>query len=32
MKKRVMGVPAILIEEDMVVGFDKDKIDDLLGI
>ena len=31
-KRRVMGVPAIQIEEEMIVGFDKDRIDDLLGI
>lgn len=31
-KRRIMGVPAIQIDEDMVTGFDKDKIDDLLGI
>lgn len=31
-QRRVMGVPAILIDDEMVVGFNKDQLDDLLGI
>ena len=30
MKRKVMGVPAFLIGEDMVVGLDKGKIESLL--
>lgn len=29
-KRRVMGVPAILIGDEMVVGFDRARIDSLI--
>ncbi len=32
MKNKIMGVPAIFIEEEIVVGFDKEKINQLLGL
>lgn len=32
MSKGIMGVPAIFIGEDLVQGFDKKKIDELLGL
>ena len=31
-KSGQMGVPVIMIEEDIIVGFDKDKISSLLGL
>ncbi len=31
-KKKAMGVPTILIEDEMIVGFDKRRIDDILGL
>lgn len=31
-KSGQMGVPVIIIDEDLVVGFDKSKISSLLGI
>lgn len=31
MKKGIMAVPVIVIEEETIVGFDKGKIDSLLG-
>ncbi len=30
MKRKIMGVPAIFVDEDVVVGFDKNKLDELL--
>ena len=32
MKKGIMAVPVIQIDEEMIVGFDKNKIIDLLGL
>lgn len=29
-KRKIMGVPAIFIDDEVIVGFDKDKIDELL--
>jgi glutaredoxin-like YruB-family protein len=31
-KSGQMGVPVIMIENDLIVGFDKDKISELLGL
>lgn len=31
-KSGQMGVPVIMIEKEMVVGFDKDKLKELLGV
>lgn len=31
MKKGIMAVPVVQIGEEVVVGFDKDKLDDLLA-
>ncbi|MBP2027515.1 glutaredoxin-like YruB-family protein [Acetoanaerobium pronyense] len=31
-QKKIMGVPAIFIDEEVVVGFDKERIDQLLGL
>lgn len=31
-EKKIMGVPAIFIEEDVVIGFDQAKINELLGL
>lgn len=31
-KSGQMGVPVIYIDNDMVIGFDKDKISELLGV
>lgn len=30
--KKIMGVPAIFIGDDVVIGFDKAKINELLGL
>lgn len=32
MKNRIMGVPATYIGEEQVMGFDKERIDQLLGL
>lgn len=32
MKNKIMGVPAIYIDDELVMGFDKAKIDSLLGL
>nr|7C12_A Chain A, Glutaredoxin [Alkaliphilus oremlandii OhILAs]7C12_B Chain B, Glutaredoxin [Alkaliphilus oremlandii OhILAs]7C12_C Chain C, Glutaredoxin [Alkaliphilus oremlandii OhILAs]7C12_D Chain D, Glutaredoxin [Alkaliphilus oremlandii OhILAs]7C13_B Chain B, Glutaredoxin [Alkaliphilus oremlandii OhILAs]7C13_C Chain C, Glutaredoxin [Alkaliphilus oremlandii OhILAs] len=32
MKKGIMAVPVIQIDEEVVVGFDRDKIEELLGL
>ncbi len=32
MQKGIMAVPVVQIEEEMIVGFDKDKINSLLGL
>ena len=32
MSQKIMGVPAIYIDEELVMGFDKQKIDALLGL
>ena len=32
MSQKSMGVPAIYIDEELVMGFDKQKIDALLGL
>lgn len=32
MSKGFMGVPVVYINEDVIQGFDKNKIDELLGI
>ena len=32
MKNRIMGVPATYIGQEQVMGFDKEKIDQLLGL
>ncbi len=32
MKNKIMGVPAIFIDDEIIVGFDKEKIDELLGL
>jgi glutaredoxin-like YruB-family protein len=29
-KRKIMGVPAIFVDDEVVVGFDKDKLDELL--
>ncbi|WP_432667655.1 glutaredoxin family protein [Wukongibacter baidiensis] len=29
-KRRIMGVPAIFVDDEVVVGFDKNKLDELL--
>ena len=31
-QKKIMGVPAIFIEDEVVVGFDKERINELLEI
>lgn len=31
-KNRIMGVPATYIDDVQVIGFDKEKIDELLGL
>jgi len=31
MKKKIMGVPAIFVEDEVVVGFDKNRLDQLLS-
>lgn len=31
-EKKIMGVPAIFIDDEVVIGFDKAKIDELLGL
>lgn len=30
-KSGQMGVPVILIDDEMVIGFDKDKVEEILG-
>lgn len=32
MKNKIMGVPAIFIDDEIIVGFDKARIDELLGL
>lgn len=32
MDKKLMGVPAIFIDDELIMGFDKAKIDKLLGL
>ena len=32
MQKGITAVPVIKIEEELIVGFDKDRIDELLGL
>ncbi len=32
MQNKIMGVPAIYIDEELVMGFDQAKIDSLLGL
>lgn len=32
MSQKIMGVPAIYIDDELVMGFDKQKIDSLLGL
>jgi len=31
MKKKIMGVPAIFVEDEVIVGFDKNRLDQLLS-
>ena len=31
-KNRIMGVPAMYVGEQQIVGFDKEKIDEVLGL
>ncbi len=30
MQKKIMGVPAIFVDDEVVVGFDKNKLEELL--
>jgi glutaredoxin-like YruB-family protein len=30
-ERKIMGVPAILVDEEMIVGFDKNRLDKLLS-
>ncbi len=30
MKRKIMGVPAIFVDEEVIVGFDKNKLEELL--
>lgn len=32
MAKGIMAVPVIQIEEELITGFDKDRVDELLGL
>ncbi|NBG87417.1 glutaredoxin family protein [Isachenkonia alkalipeptolytica] len=32
MDKGIMAVPVIQIEEELITGFDKDRVDELLGL
>lgn len=32
MKNKILGVPAIYIDDELVMGFDQAKIDELLGL
>lgn len=32
MQKKIMGVPAIFIDDEIIVGFDKERVDELLGL
>ncbi len=29
-QKRIMGVPAIFVDDEIIVGFDKERLDELL--
>lgn len=31
-KNKIMGVPAIYIDDELVMGFDKEKLNELLGL
>lgn len=31
-KNKIMGVPAIYVDEELVMGFDKEKLNELLGL
>ena len=31
-EKKQMGVPVIMVDEEMIVGFDKNKLDNALGL